>query len=216
MCKNARRVLDDIVELSADDADILLIGYHDPFSRLRLIPDTAHSLVMDMVGLTMQSLNDFLANLALEYDNVFFVPILGASSFCDEGESVFEIIDGEDNITDAILMALHPDAAGHEFIAGRVMEKLNEINVCRHEHTKTVPPKYLGLCVCRYSGALVCADCGKTLDAGSVITPCARIPIPEISINYLAQTVENTIAAKISRVRSRILSSCAVLTSVLC
>lgn len=202
MHENTRKVLDDIVELSADDADILVIGYHDPASRLRLVPGTDYSLLLNIFGLAIQNLNDYLANLTLEYDNVYFVSILGASSFYNEGDSIFDILGDEGGMA----MAIHPDIAGHAFIASRVIEKLNEIHICRHEHTKTVTPRCQGMCGCRYTGVLVCADCGKLLDAGKIVTHCVEVPIPEISMYYINKTAENVITAKANRLSSRISS----------
>ena len=115
----------DHVAALAPDADILLLGYHQAVRGMRVIPGTSYSLVFDLVDRGIDLFNDIYRNAAAKYDNVTYVDVPDATSIFGEGTTVIDALNGG---TKNIIKGLHPDAAGHEYIAEVVLDTLEEIN----------------------------------------------------------------------------------------
>lgn len=202
MRENAVEVVKDIVELAPDDADILIVGYSNLLAGLRVLPNTEFSPILNLVGDALVSLNDYYAAIAEEYENVYYVAAPDASVFFPEGMLL------TDAITDdrGMLLGLHPDAAGHEYIAKCVLEELKDINTCRHEHTKTVFEYVKAAKGYGYAGVQVCSDCGKVVSMGKVITPFGTFDVPEHTVNNIVTNVGNAVSSTVSKLISGISS----------
>lgn len=200
--ENAVEVVKDIVELAPDDADILIVGYSNLLAGLRVLPDTEFSPILNLVGDALVSLNDYYAAIAEEYDNVYYVDAPDASVFFPEGMLL------TDALTDdrGMLLGLHPDAAGHEYIAQCVLKELKDINTCRHEHTKTVLQYVKATKGYGYAGVQVCSDCGKVVSMGKVVTPFGTFDVPEHTVNNIITNVGNAVASTVSKLISGISS----------
>ena len=127
--ENIEAVVDHVAAL-APDADILLLGYHQAVRGMRVIPGTSYSLVFDLVDRGIDLFNDIYRNAAAKYDNVIYVDIPDATSIFGEGTTVIDALNGG---TKNIIKGLHPDAAGHEYIAEVVLDTLEELNAARYE-----------------------------------------------------------------------------------
>lgn len=197
---NGRAVLKDVVDLTTEDADILILGYHDPVEVMRVIPNTDSSLVFDLLGAALASLNDYFADIASEYDNVYYVDVPDASVFFEEGTLITDALSD----TKGLLLGLHPDAEGHEYIAERVLDKVKEINTCHHTHTKNITETVKTSSGFGYVSSKICTDCGKVLDMGKIITPAGTVSVPSHTINYTVNTVVKTVTTTVSKIFSSI------------
>lgn len=206
--ENGRAVLSHVVELARDDADIILLGYHDPASFLRILPDTSESVILSFIGAAMASLNDFFVDIASEYSNVYYVDIPGATVFFEDGTLLTDALSSSvfAGNSKALLLGLHPDAAGHVYIAGQVLATLNEINVCHHTNTRSITkPMMFGRSL-GYIGCTVCDDCGKVMDIGKIVTPYGTIPVPSHAIDYTVDTIGDVIASVVDKIFDGIFS----------
>ena len=130
---NAREVLKDVVAL-APEADIVVVGYHKAVQTLRVIGGTDFSMIFDIANAALVSLNDYYAALANEYGNVYYVDAPNAAIFYPEGTHLIDIVKD----IKGFLYGVHPNHAGHAYIAERVLAALEEINTADSE---TVRPK---------------------------------------------------------------------------
>lgn len=123
--ENIEAVVSHVETIAGEDADILVLGYHHAAKGLRVIPGTDYSLVFDLVDRAIDLFNNMYRNAAAKYDNVYYVDIPDSTVAFPEGTTV---VDALGTGVYGILAGLHPDAAGHEYIAGRVLDELMEIN----------------------------------------------------------------------------------------
>lgn len=204
--ENAKEVLKDVVTLAPDDADIFLLGYFIPFDSFRLIPGTERSVIMEFLGTTFASLNDFFEDIAAEYSNVYYVDVPDADPFFADGTTLTEVISLATQDIDAVLLGIHPSAEGHKYIADKVLAALLETNACHHEQAKPVCDDVkLGHGV-SYVGGKVCPDCGKILDAGHLATHAGDIHVPARTITYTLNLVVDVVATTAHKVVSSIFS----------
>ena len=139
--ENIEAVVDHLVAVAPKDADILILGYHQATSGLRVIPGSGYSLIFDLIDRGIDLFNNIYRDAAAKYDNVTYVDVPDATSIFSAGTTVIDALDvpgiisrissGEgavDSVTKNILKGLHPDAAGHEYMAERVMDTLRELN----------------------------------------------------------------------------------------
>lgn len=138
--ENIEAVVDHLVALAPADADILVLGYHQATSGLRVIPGSSYSLIFDLIDRGIDLFNNIYRDAAAKYDNVTYVDVPDATSIFSSGTTVIDaldipgivtrISDGNgvlDSVTKNIIKGLHPDAAGHEYMAGRVLDTLMEL-----------------------------------------------------------------------------------------
>lgn len=121
---NTSVVMKDVQLLAPNKADILFVGYHMAAQGLRVIPGTKGSLVFDLVDSALEALNTVFKVEAKKYDNVTYVAAPDAEVFYPKGTTVFECLKD----TDYILMGVHPNGAGHRYIAKQVLQKLKELS----------------------------------------------------------------------------------------
>lgn len=121
---NCSVVVKDIQMLAPDNADIVLVGYHKAVAGIRVIPGTNSSLLFDIVDQCIMNFNAMFKIEAAKYDNVYYVDAPDASVVFKKGTTVVDILKN----TDGFLLGIHPDAAGHKYIANCVLKKLKEIN----------------------------------------------------------------------------------------
>lgn len=122
--QNIRIVMKELVEITPDDADILVVGYHKAVQGIRVIPGTDRSFLFDLVDEVLMSFNNYYKTVSKKYDNVYFVDAPDAAVVYPKGTTVFEWLSD----TSFILMGVHPSAKGHQYIARQVLNKLKEIN----------------------------------------------------------------------------------------
>ncbi|MEE1299704.1 MAG: hypothetical protein UHI93_04080, partial [Acutalibacteraceae bacterium] len=122
--QNIRIVMKELVEITPDDADILVVGYHKAVQGIRVIPGTDRSLLFDVVDEVLMSFNSYYKTVAKQYDNIYFVDAPDAAVVYPKGTTVAEWLSD----TSFILMGVHPSAKGHKYIAKQVINKLDEIN----------------------------------------------------------------------------------------
>ena len=182
--ENACEVVKDIVEVAPENADIVIVGYHKAVQGMRILPGTDFSVIFDIVDTALMSLNDYFDSVASNYKNVYYVDAPDCTVFYPEGTKLTDAIQ---NIK-GFLMGIHPDAAGHVYIADQVLNFLRDLNTCRHEHTHTVWHNFKLGWNCEYENAVVCDDCGQIVSYGRLITPQGSVTPP-------THTVQNTIAA---------------------
>ena len=121
---NADVVVKDVQLLAPNDADILLVGYHMAVQDMRVLPGTQSSLVFDLIDSVLAALNAYIASRAAKYDNVYYVDAPNADVFYKKGTTVFEMLKD----TDGILLGVHPNAKGHQYIAKQVLNQLEAIH----------------------------------------------------------------------------------------
>lgn len=182
---NAREVLKDVVAL-APEADVVVVGYHKAVQALRVIGGTDFSVIFDIANAALVSLNDYYASLANEYGNVYYVDAPNAEIFYPEGTHLIDIVKD----IKGFLYGVHPNHAGHAYIAERVLAALEEINTgCRHEHTKNVCetkelPNGVQVITTEY-----CTDCGEVIHWGKVVTPYGTYTTPAYTVTNAVTTV---------------------------
>lgn len=196
---NAREVVKDVVEL-APNADIVVVGYHKAVQGIRVIPGTDFSPIFDMADAALISLNDYFASVASEFSNVYYVDAPDASVFYADGTSLVSVLKNIDDF----LTNVHPDAAGHAYIAECVLDALKELNTCRHIHTTCKDIRLLD--GSRYVGTEVCTDCGKVLNPSKIVTPAGTIHIPVYTVKHAFNSVQNAIYQTANRVTFGLLS----------
>lgn len=77
------------------------------------------------------AVNENLCKAANEYENVYYVDTDGVETILvSEGTSVADPTFGS-----KLLKAIHPTFAGHMFLTEKIVEVLNSITACSHEHT---------------------------------------------------------------------------------
>ena len=196
--QNAEAVIRDVT-LLAPEADVLVVGMYNAAKALRVLPGSDFSPILDLIGAALVSLNDFYNELASKYDRVYYVDAPDATTLFADGTTVIEALKNEDM---SVLKGLHPDAAGHEYIAQKVLEKLAEINVCRHTNTKTTWQTIKSLTGFQYVGSTYCADCGQLLDVGKVVTPAGTYNVPGYTIGYTVKSVTTAVTAPVTKLVS--------------
>ena len=192
---NAAAVLKDVVELAPADADILVVGYHNVAKPIRVIPNSAFSPVFDVIGAAVVSLNDYFAALASQYSNVHYVDAPDATEFYKDGTLLTDALAH----ADGILLGLHPDAPGHEYIAQRVLDALEGINTCQHSKIKNVSMSVKTPNGYEYTSTQVCADCGQLLDTGKVTTPYGSVDVPHYTMDYTGKSVTYAVNTSITK-----------------
>ena len=186
---NAREVLKDVTTL-APAADVIVVGYHKAVQELRVIGGTDFSVIFDIANAALVSLNDYYDALADEYGNVYYVDAPNASIFYEEGTHLIDIVKD----IKGFLYGVHPDHAGHAYIADRVLDALRDLNaVCRHEHTKNVCETKELPCGVQIITTEYCTDCGEVLHWGKVVTPYGTYTTPANTINNAVTTVVGNI-----------------------
>ena len=194
---NAAEVVKDIVKLTPENATILIVGYHKAAQGFRVIPDTDFSPIFDLIDAALISLNDYFASVASNYPNVYYVDAPDASVFFPAGTTLVDAL----KQTDKILWGIHPDAAGHDYIAQCVLNELNALNTCRHTHTAKVGPDVKLPFGWKHECAEVCTDCGKVLNLGKTVTPDgSNITVPTLTITNAADNVRNAVSSIVSRI----------------
>ena len=146
--ENIEAVVDHLVAVAPSDAVIMVLGYHQAASGLRVIPGSGYSVIFDLVDRGIDLFNNIYREVAAKYDNVVYVDVPDATSIFSAGTTVIDALDipgivsrvssGEgvvDGVTKGILIGLHPDANGHEYMAGRVLDTLNELQGTSKEDT---------------------------------------------------------------------------------
>lgn len=204
--ENAREVLKDIVTLAPDDADIFLLGYFIPFDHFRVIPGTERSVIMEFLGTTFASLNDFFEDIASEYSNVYYVDVPDADPFFEDGTTLTDVIGLATQDIDSVLLGIHPNADGHKYIAEKVLDAFLEINTCHHVHTKNICETVKSASGFGYISSTVCTDCGKILDAGQIITPVGNIHVPVRTVTYTVTTVVSLVSTAANKLFSSVYS----------
>ena len=153
--------------------------------ELRVIGGTDFSVIFDIANAALVSLNDYYASLANEYGNVYYVDAPNAEIFYPEGTHLTDIVKD----IKGFLYGVHPNHAGHAYIAERVLDALKDLTVCRHEHTKNVCetkelPGGVQVITTEY-----CTDCGEVLHWGKVVTPNETYTVPSYTVNNAVTTV---------------------------
>lgn len=189
--ENAAEIIKDIVTLAPEDADIVIVGYYNAAQALRIIPGSDYSAIGDFINTALVSLNDYYAGLAEQYDNVYFVAAPNAEEFYPEGTLLTEALTN----ASGILLGLHPNAAGHEYIAQCVLDGLKEINTCHHVHTKNITQTINTASGYGYSSSEVCTDCGKILNMGKIITPAGDINVPTYTIHHAINSINTVVTS---------------------
>ena len=193
---NAAAVMKDVVELAPADADILVVGYHNVAKPVRVIPGSAFSPIFDMIGAAVVSLNDYYVQLAAQYGNVHYVNAPDATEFYQEGTLLTDALAH----ADGILLGLHPDAAGHEYIAQRVLDTLKDINTCPHSNVKTVAKSVKTTNGYEYTPTEVCADCGHVMSTGKITTPCGTVNVPFYTASYSIKSASNAVSSTVKAI----------------
>ena len=193
--ENAREVVKDVQQLAPENADIVLVGYHKAVQGMRILPGTDFSAIFDIVDTALMSLNDYFDSIASNYDNVYYVDAPDPTVFYPDGT---KLTDALENIK-GFLMGIHPDAAGHAYIADQVLNFLRELNTCRHENTHTVWHNFKLGFGCEYENAVVCDDCGAIVSYGKLVTPNGNITPPTHTVQNSIATVNKNITAAFSR-----------------
>ena len=188
--KNSDEVIKDVIALSPD-ADVLVVGMYNATKALRVLPGSGFSPILDLIGAALVSLNDYYAELANKYDNVYYVDVPDATTIYTEGTTVLQALQNKEM---SVLKGLHPDAAGHRYMADRVLAKMVEINHCRHTNTKTTYESKKLIIGFQYIGKTVCADCGEVLDSGKFVTPTGTVNVPTYTVGYAATSVNQAIS----------------------
>lgn len=197
---NAAAVMNDIVELAPGDADIVVVGYHNVAKPIRIIPGTGFSPIFDVIGAAIASLNDYYALLASKYDNVHYVNAPDATEFYKQGTLLTDALAKPGDI----LLGLHPDAPGHEYIAQRVLDALEGMNSCQHENKKTVSVSIKTPNGYELKGTDICADCNEVLNEGQIVTPNGTINMPYYTMDYTAKSVSTAITSSVNAINSTV------------
>ena len=154
---NWDRLIKSVLNYARPDATIIVIGLYNPvktyFAKKSDFPDS----VIEMAKL----LSD--PNVAL-----FNSYMRSGSRYC----SRYTYVDVTDIDMTGTGDGNHPGAAGHRFIADRVMEAIDRIIHCDHSYGKTVVnARERELLRFGYSGDVQCSRCGATLQKGHLLSP---------------------------------------------
>ena len=122
---DASAVVQHVVALAPEDADILVVGYYHAMNGMRLIPGTSRSLVFELVDKGIDMFNNIYRMEAEKYNNVEYVDAPNATILFSEGTTFLDAASGG---LKGFRRGIHPDFKGHEYIATCVLDKLNEIN----------------------------------------------------------------------------------------
>ena len=186
--ENTVEIIKDI-EYLAPNADIMIVGYHKAVRSLRILPGTAFSPIFDLADSALVSLNDYFETVAADYGNVYYVDAPDASIIYEEGTNIFDILKD----VGGFLKGVHPDAAGHEYIAHQVLAELEALTQCRHTNTANVcDPFPIGIGA-EYISKVVCTDCGHVLSSAKIHTPLGDVPVPSLTINDAADTAKENV-----------------------
>ncbi len=185
--RNIDAVIGEVAQAAPEDADIIVVGYYNALSALSVIPDT-ESMLFNMLNLAVLSLNDYYSSVADKYDNVYYVAAPDVDMFYAKGTSIVDLVSDLSNV----LLGIHPNAEGQEYIARTVLDSLAELNTCHHENVKTV--SQTSDKGCGVVDVKVCSDCGKVLSYGKVVTPVATVDVPEQTVNHIVKTVTASIS----------------------
>ncbi len=124
---NQKEVIDDIVKLAPADADILVVGYFVPMDQFRIIKGTDPSFLLELFGSVLTLFNDAYEDIASQYSNVHYVDAPDATIIFEDGTSLTDIISCVMEDKNSLLIGIHPDEEGHKYIAGKVLEALENI-----------------------------------------------------------------------------------------
>ena len=190
---NAREVIKDVVELTPDGSTILIVGLHKAVNSIRAVPGTDYSLIFSTIDTALVSLNDYMETIAAEYPNVHYVDAPDAEIFYPHGTTMIDLLKD----TDKILWGVHPNANGHAYIATCVLDELDALSRCRHEHTQNETRK-VGIGT-EYVSETVCTDCGKVVSSAKYTTPLGDIPVPSLTIKSVITDIRNGIGGFFGR-----------------
>ena len=91
--ENIEAVVDHLVAVAPKDADILILGYHQATSGLRVIPGSGYSLIFDLIDRGIDLFNNIYRDAAAKYDNVTYVDVPDATSIFSAGTTVIDALD---------------------------------------------------------------------------------------------------------------------------
>ena len=91
--ENIEAVVDHLVAVAPSDAVIMVLGYHQAASGLRVIPGSGYSVIFDLVDRGIDLFNNIYREVAAKYDNVVYVDVPDATSIFSAGTTVIDALD---------------------------------------------------------------------------------------------------------------------------
>lgn len=123
---NTYELIKDINEINGKKADIVLVGYYNPYKELKESENSDLTPFLDAISVAVAAMNDYFSEIADMFDNVYYVDVMDVSLFFPDGMLFSEA--QEDG--DAMLLGAHPDEAGHVYIAKQILTVLEKVNTC--------------------------------------------------------------------------------------
>lgn len=169
-CKNWDVIVAKVRELNPN-ADLVVLGMYNPVSNY--LGEIGEIAVTPVV----HSVNYYLQYGSAEAVHYTFADLSGF----DPKDTCFE--------------GLHPNAAGHQYIADQVMKAIGSIRHCSHTHTYTLFAKKATMFEMGYTGDVFCADCGLQLEQGKITSFVGDIPLPRAMTTITITAVLKVVAA---------------------
>ena len=107
---NTLALVKDINEVSGKNADIVLVGYYNPYNNLREFENSDLTPLLDAMTIAVSAMNDYYSEIADMYDNVYYVDAMDVSLFFPDGM----LYSDAKADPDYMLYGAHPDPKGYE------------------------------------------------------------------------------------------------------
>ena len=191
IAENYPALLADIQEINQGKADIIVMGIYNPFNGVRITENDNNTVLTDALSLFTSAVNELLIRACNEYPNVYYVDTEGVETHLMETNATLS----DPTFGMRMLKDIHPTIAGHMYLNEKIVEVLNDINKCEHEHTEVRCAKTAGRLMWGYSGNKYCSDCGERLKTGEIITTCGtKIWIPRATITKAVTIIADGIS----------------------
>lgn len=124
--ENSKALIVDINELTGKTADIVFVGYYNPYRTLKENANSDLSPLLDTMSMIVATMNDYFSELADKYENVYYVDAADVSVFFEDGM----LYEDATSDPDAMLYGAHPDEEGHAYVADKILSLLDKVNTC--------------------------------------------------------------------------------------
>jgi len=153
---NWDKLMESILNTASGDAAIIVVGLYNPVGAAAQvssgISDTAAELLTTLKSPVVDLINAYMRS-GCPYSSSYAFADVSDIDLAGSG-------DGK-----------HPGVVGHRYMADQIIQTINSTLPCTHGNTVLVNCRAAGKLTLGYSGDLVCADCGETVEKGHMTMP---------------------------------------------